>query len=363
MDVKTIKILFVWTGITGYMADCWRALAVLPGVGLRILISEKHSSERAFDQEKVLRGLDCSVFDAGLPLDEKTVVGRVQPFGPDVIAVVGWHDRLCRLIALHECFREVPKILLCDMPFEWTVRKLIAPVVLRNYLKHFMIAYVNGERAAFYAHWLGFKSGRVERGLVGFDADTLKDVPEKRAMESGRQRRFLFIGRYAKTKRLDVLVSAYEKYRKSVMNPWPLDCYGMGPEGERLKDPEGIKDCGFLQPDRLAEVLQAHDVFVIASDYEPWSVAIGEACASGMPVICTEACGAVVELVRPYYNGLISATGDVTAFAESMIWMHMHQADLQEMGKHGIPFVRPYACAVWAKRTRAIAEKVSAGMR
>lgn len=363
MTAETTKILFVWTGVTGYMADCWRALAALPGVGLRILISEKQSDERAFDQERVLQGLDCSVQNEEAPLDGRAVVEIVRSFCPDVIAVVGWHDRLCRFIALHECFRSVPKILLCDMPFEWTARKLVAPIVLRSYLRHFSLAYVNGERAAFYAHWLGFRSGRVERGLVGFDADALEDVAKKRAMDGNRPRRFLFVGRYAKTKRLDVLMDAYRRYKESVAAPWPLDCFGMGPESRLLKGVEGVKDCGFLQPGELPAVLRAHDVFVIASDYEPWSVAIGEACASGMPVVCTEACGAVSELVRPYYNGLIAATGNAGALAECMVWMHSHQSELQKMGGRGIQFAMPYSCRAWAERTKSIAERVLARMK
>ena len=43
-----MNILFVWTGVTSYMADCWRALASRPDVSLKIVIEEKNEPGSAF---------------------------------------------------------------------------------------------------------------------------------------------------------------------------------------------------------------------------------------------------------------------------------------------------------------------------
>ncbi len=52
-----MKILFVWTGVTSYMADCWRELQRRPGVELKVVV-ERVDSGKEFDAEKVLAGLD-----------------------------------------------------------------------------------------------------------------------------------------------------------------------------------------------------------------------------------------------------------------------------------------------------------------
>ena len=53
-----MRIGFVWTGFTSYMADCWRELASRPGVALKIWIEEQRKSDTAFDVKNVMRGLD-----------------------------------------------------------------------------------------------------------------------------------------------------------------------------------------------------------------------------------------------------------------------------------------------------------------
>lgn len=52
-----MKILFVWTGVTSYMADCWRELSSRPGVELKVVV-EAAPSGRHFDAAQILSGLD-----------------------------------------------------------------------------------------------------------------------------------------------------------------------------------------------------------------------------------------------------------------------------------------------------------------
>jgi glycosyltransferase involved in cell wall biosynthesis len=67
-------------------------------------------------------------------------------------------------------------------------------------------------------------------------------------------------------------------------------------------------------------------------------------------VICSEACGASVELVRHLYDGLVVPTEDATAVARAMRWMHEHADELPEMGKRGRELAAPFASEFWAKR-------------
>jgi len=122
---------------------------------------------------------------------------------------------------------------------------------------------------------------------------------------------------------------------------------------------EGIDDRGFVQPDALPELLQTHGVFVLPSRYEPWGVVLAEALSGGLPVVCTEACGASVELVRPYFNGLTVATDDADALARGLRWMHEHVELLPSMGAAGRPIAAAFAATVWAARWGAMFEELT----
>ncbi|MFM8414314.1 MAG: glycosyltransferase family 4 protein, partial [Planctomycetota bacterium] len=291
-----MNVLFVWTGVTPAMVACWRELAARPGVRLRLLIELPQRSDTAYEPEQMLAGLDYALSRAGEPLDRQALDRSVAAFAPDVAVVLGWRSPLCRAVAESPACREVPKIFAFDMTFAWTLRKVVAPLVLWPYLRRFAAAFVTGARSAEYARYLGFRGRIVETGLIGLDVPAYQAARLARPPADRHPRQFLYVGRYAREKRLDVLVAAYAEYRRRVSDPWGLTCAGMGPEKARLEGQPGITDLGFVQPKEMPSLFARHGCFVIASDYDPWPLVIAEALASGMPVVCTAACGSHVEL-------------------------------------------------------------------
>lgn len=154
------------------------------------------------------------------------------------------------------------------------------------------------------------------------------------------------------------MLAAYRLYRSSVPKPWTLSCCGMGSLSKSLLGIEGVEDVGFLQPHLLPDVFSSHGVFVIASRFDPWPLVVVEACAAGLPIICTEACGSAVELVRAYFNGFTVATDDVKALAEKMIWMHLNYNALPSLGFNGISLASAYSAEVWAQSWRDMCSEV-----
>ena len=319
-----MNVVFCWTGVTPAMVACWRAFAARPGVRLKLLIELPRRSDTAFDASTVLAGLDCTVRFSDEPLDRPALEHEVAAFAPDVIVVLGWRSPMCRAVAESPALRTVPKIFAFDMTFRWSLRKLLAPLVLRRYLRRFVVALVTGARSAAYARFLGFPAAAIETGLIGLDT------------------------------------AAYARYRSRVADPWGLTCAGMGPEKSRLAGQPGVTDLGFVQPDALPGLFARHGCFVIASAYDPWPLVIAEALASGMPVICTDACGSHVELVQPRSNGIVCPTGSVESLAEALEWIHAHAAELPAMGDRGIAAVAPYSAEAWATRFTSVCERVIA---
>ena len=341
-----MNILFVWTGITGYTGDCWRALAALPGIRLKVLVEAPRSvPDAAFDAAHELRGLDCTVVERGAPFDRDAIRGAVAAFAPDVAFIVGWHAALPRFVATDPAFDGVRKVLAFDMPFAWTPRKLLAPIALRRYLSRFCAAFVPGAEAARYARWLGFRPDAIRQGLFSTRLDRFADAAGRK-LAGGVPHSFLYVGRYAPEKGLDTLAEAYGIYRGHVHDPWPLNCAG---KGDALPKGEGIVDLGFVPPDRLAGAYGANGVFVLPSRFEPWGVALAEACGSAMPAICSDAVGARREMLDG--NGLVFRAGDARSLADAMSRMHrLGDAARVEMAKRSLELARPYSSDEWARR-------------
>ena len=120
---KIMNILFVWTGVTSYMADCWRELSRREGVSLQVVV-EQVASGRAFDAAKVLSGFDCRVVEDGRLPD-----GLARP---DILFAVGWHSKVVREAVERTDWRGVPKVCCFDMPWRWSARCIAARFVLRG---------------------------------------------------------------------------------------------------------------------------------------------------------------------------------------------------------------------------------------
>lgn len=308
-----MKVLFVWSGLTGYMGDCWRELAKREGVELKVAVDlEEKWFGSQFSPDDVLRGLDWT---QQLPYD----------WSPDVVFTVGWHNKLCRQATLKYSELKVQnsklKLICClDMPWEWRLRKVAARFVLWRYLRRFDAAFVPGVSSARYARWLGFAEDDVFKGLF---ATNTRRFDGRRKGGGG----FLYVGRTAPEKGIDVLRVANEIYR-SKGGKWPLNIVN------------GVS------PDELGSVYADADCFVLASRWEPWGVVLVEAAAAGLPIICTDKCGARHEVVKG--NGLVVKAGDAAAMAVAMLKVERGMAGLQpELGKE---LSEPYSCEAWADR-------------
>ena len=303
-----MKILFVWSGLSGYMGDCWRELSRKGGVELKVSVDARSSlSGGRFDANETLRDLDWS---ESLP----------EGWGPDVVFTVGWRNSLCRAAALRD-WGDTAKTVCCfDMPWEWRLRKIAARFVLWRYLRRFDAAFVNGASARRYARWLGFHEERIFTGLI---ATNLRRFG---AHVGGKG--FLYVGRDSPEKGLDVLRAAHEIYR-SRGGRWPL------------------RMVNGVSPDELGPIYAAADCFVLASVHEPWGVVLVEAAAAGLPIICTDACGARHEVVKG--NGIVVKAGDARALAEAMGRIENGELRIEDL-EMGRELAKPYSCEAWAER-------------
>ncbi len=356
------RILFAWPGMTGYMGACWRALQK-HGAAVRVVsaIPSARDASRSFNPESCYRGVDVRQVPKDDSFDHDTVFALVREFSPDVLFVTGWSIPVNRFIATHPGLASIPKVFQLDMPWQFRLRKFVARFILRRYLRIFAATYVSGESSARYARWLGFGGDRpIYKGLYATDLKRFAEQTSGRDLSS-----FLYVGRYAHEKGIDVLADAYAIYCNSVEHPWPLDCVGAGAKGRIFHQiasecPAGgvVRDLGFKQPDELTAIYASHGTFILPSRFEPWGVVLAEAAGAGLPIICTDACGARKEVVRDGIdgNGFIVHAGCAKSLARAMIRMHHLEASVRErMGTQSRLLSTPYSADAWAERTKLIA--------
>jgi len=325
------NILFVWTGLTSYMGDCWRQLAAEPGVRLKVVVAVRDQDGTAFAAENVLHGLDYAVVDAEENFDPASI-----NFNPDVVFAVGWHAKPCRAVVDYATWAAVPKICCFDLPWRWKMRCLAAPFVLGRFLRGYAAAFVPGECCARYAKWLGF--GKVFHGLFAIDTTRFKCKAH-----DGAGRCFLYIGRNSSEKRLDDLRRAHALYQ-SRGGTLPLRMYG--------KD----QPDGFLAPEQVPAAMHQAAAFVLASDFDPWPLVLLEAMSAGCSVIASDKCTNFPELGKHWRR---FRCGDVGALARAMAEAEAHpQSDAA--ARENLELAQQYDCGKWVARVKEIISELEA---
>jgi glycosyltransferase involved in cell wall biosynthesis len=132
--------------------------------------------------------------------------------------------------------------------------------------------------------------------------------------------KFLYVGRIAKEKNLDVLGDAFVDMARE--DPAAnLAFVGDGPELEAMKKRYAshprIAFTGVLRGERLSKAYASADVFVFPSLTDTFGNAVLEAHASGLPAIVADR-GGPPEIVATHGSGLVVDGGSRLAWAEAM---------------------------------------------
>ena len=349
---RELRVMFCWAEVTGYMAACWQALAKRPGIDLHILHTRQLFQRRnPFNLDPLLAGISNREFSKDEPDIDDWLLKEAAARRPDVVVVCGWIFWPYTRLMSHPSLEHASVILGMDSPWRGTAVQRWSRFRLRNVVQHSDMVVTAGERSAEYARHMGVSIDKIRGGYYGFDYERFSPIAERRAGRAGGwPRQFLFVGRYVPQKDLPTLMKAYAEYRAGVSDPWGLTCCGAGPDAVLLKDQPGVTDAGFTQPGDQPSIFEQHGTFILPSNFEPWGVVLAEAAASGLPLLCTSACGAGADLVRESVNGFITEPGDVQGLVQRMRWMHEHEDQLAAMGRRGREFAKSFSAEQWAER-------------
>lgn len=141
-----------------------------------------------------------------------------------------------------------------------------------------------------------FKGKRNITGSVGIFNKT-----DRKKKDVHQPLRYLYVGRLVDVKNIALLVEEFN------INGKPLTIVGSGPLEKELKQKakSNISFTGFIDNEKLGEVYQAHDVFVLPSYSETWGLVVEEAVYWGLPVIVSDKVGSSIDIVKDLGTGII----------------------------------------------------------
>ena len=158
-----------------------------------------------------------------------------------------------------------------------------------------------------------------------YDAAAIRGYYERTHCNTDAPPKFLFIGRLSKEKGLYDLLEAF----LHVVQQMPearLDIVGSGVLSGEIRErviwlglESAVEFLGTKSSEEIGQHLMRSAALVLPSHREPWGLVVNEALSYGCPVVVSNICGCVPELVRGGITGYSFPTGDVPALCTAMI--------------------------------------------
>jgi len=335
-----MKVLYLYTELQGHNIPIFERLATNYAATVEVFHWTQNKltpfipSEHTSNQN--IRFHDRSAYTSA------QIVEFAENFSPDLVYVTGWMDKgyfpaLKKLKAMG-----IPVVAGLDGQWTGSLRKHLACLVMRWLYKKVYYSYiwVPGPLQYEYAARLGFKKNEIISNLLSGNSDLFSEAAK--ALDSTKHNqyplKFLYVGRFAETKGVDLLIEAFDIYKTQYHGTWGLTCIGNGPLLAELKramtkHPD-IEVEGFVPQTVLAQRATESGAFILPSRFEPWGVVAHEFASAGLPLILSEQVGARQQYLVDGFNGYTFFENSAESLAQKMYLLSTTAIDtLVEMGK------------------------------
>jgi glycosyltransferase involved in cell wall biosynthesis len=338
-----MKILYLYTEVMGYNLPIFDRLASHYGASVDVFhwnknkltpFTPEHSEGVTFHPRSAFSIQEMTDFAVKLH--------------PDVVYISGWQDK--GYLAVVRKLKSLGIPIVAGLDSQWTgsLRQQIGAQLIRWVYKprYFSYVWVPGPMQYAYASRIGFKKTEILSNLLsGNSAVFASAAREREKTETSAltsrdsvtpylRQSFLYVGRFAQAKGIDVLINAYRLYKQKYQGTWTLTCIGNGPMQEDLLKQKDIQIESFLTQTELAKRASSAGAFVLPSRYEPWGVVVHEFATAGLPLILSECVGARPQFLIDEANGYTFYENSAEELAHKMYQMSNQSPEaLKAMGQ------------------------------
>lgn len=231
-----------------------------------------------------------------------TLLKLIIGLKPEIMVVAGW--AVADFVWASKQIKRklnIPVVSYSDTQWQGTWRQKVNGVISKWHLqKAFSHIWVAGVYQYEYARKLGFSKNQIIHNSLSCDIELFKKCSIDHKYIS-YPKNFLFIGRFAKAKGLDLLLNAWEQM--SDKKGWTLTLIGDGNLKSEFQNKNGVFIKDFMPQNELIKEIEKAGCFILPSVFEPWALVIHEAAAAGLPIIATDICGASPYFIISGFNG------------------------------------------------------------
>lgn len=190
--------------------------------------------------------------------------------------------------------------------------------------------FVYGSRSREYVESYGIEAHKIfDRCQAAalprsYDVAAVRRYHEAHPVSDPTAPRFLYIGRLAAEKGLSDLLAAFKEVHERLPGA-TLRLAGSGVLLHELTARArelGLDDCvtflGAKDPEDLAHLLMESTAMVVSSYREPWGLVVNEALSFGCPVVVSDICGCLPELVQEGKTGFAYPAGNIEVLTKNM---------------------------------------------
>ena len=312
-----MKILYLYTEIMGYNLPILERLVSQYGATVEVV---------RWNQNKLTPFVPAPI--PGVTFHERTSFSDAQllkfaiGFKPDLVYISGWQDRgylpvVARLKALGS-------VIVTGMDSQWKGslrQRLVAKWI--HWLKKercFTYAWVPGPLQYEFARRIGFKKTEILCNLLSGNSTVFDQATKAESLDQHKSypKQFLYVGRFASSKGIDILIEAYKLYKTKYHGDWTLTCVGNGPLEKELASAPDIRVEPFSSQEVLVQYARQSGAFILPSRYEPWGVVVHEFATAGLPLLLSEHVGARPQFLIDGLNGYTFYQNSAQELAQKM---------------------------------------------
>jgi glycosyltransferase involved in cell wall biosynthesis len=296
---------------------------------------------------------------------------------PAAVCVDGWSSAgsvECLLWCLQT---KTPAILMSESTQADARRSWWKERTKRRMVRICSAALVGGLQHQAYLLELGIRRDRVFLGYDAVDNEHFRNGAsaargrdaELRAQLRLPEKYFLACCRFEAKKNIQSILKAYALYRASIpRDAWGLVLLGDGSLAQELREvarqlgmDRFVTFAGAQGYDELPKYYGLAGALVHASTVEQWGLVVNEAMASGLPVLVSDRCGCVPELVEDGVNGFVFNPIDTERLRDLMLALASGQTNAVNFGQASMRIIQQYGVERFAEGLESAVQRAIAG--